>query len=64
MLQIQAKDTGEEHSVVEGTWERMVMAAEVGETLEKNKQIIVLKMRVGGIQWIYLGVLLYTSYVA
>lgn len=50
MLQIQAKDTGEEHSVVEGACERIVMAAEVGKALEKNKQITVLKMGAGGIQ--------------
>lgn len=40
------------------------MAAEVGRILSKNKQITVLKMRVGGIQWLYLGVILCTSYIA
>lgn len=39
----------------------MVVAAEVRKMLEKNKQIVVLKMRVAGMQWIYLGVLLCTS---
>lgn len=29
------------------------MAAEVGKVLSKNKQITVLKMRVGGIEWLY-----------
>lgn len=35
------------------------MAAEEEKTLEKSKQITKLEMRIGGMQWIYLGVLLY-----
>jgi len=40
------------------------MAAEMGKTLEKNKQTTVPKVRVGGIQWIYLWVLLFAGFIA
>lgn len=52
------------HSAVEGSCKKIVMAAEMEKKLQKNKQITVLKMRVGGMQWIYLGVLFCTSYIA
>lgn len=40
------------------------MAAEMEKKLQKNKQITVLKTRVGGMQWIYLRVLFCASCIA